>query len=378
MLVRLSTASLFFAALANVSQAAPDYAPLMPKAVSSVMIDLAQAGPRIVAVGERGHVLYSDDQGESWTQGKMPFLRMLTAVYFIDDKEGWAVGHQSMVFHTTDGGETWSAQLEGFEFQRQVNIDNLASTERAYKALSAELIETSNEGRELELEDALFAMEDAQYYAEQAPAPTNLHDVLFLDQNRGWAVGAFGRLVQTTDGGKSWIDVMQLVSTVEGFHFNAIAATRAGELIIAGEGGVLFRSMNAGASWEQLDSGHYGSYFGIVHDEINGLTTAFGLGGAIFQSPDFGSSWTQLDSHLTSALAGGAVTADGKTVLVGVGGLMLTIDGSDLTTYPQSDRKSLSTVLPLGEDNYILAGVGGVKRAHLDGPGSGNGEADKR
>jgi photosystem II stability/assembly factor-like uncharacterized protein len=273
-----------------------------------------------------------------------------------------------MIFNSTDGGETWARQLEGYSFQGQVNVDNLARTERAYAELSAELTENPDEDRELELEDALFAWEDAQFYAEEAPVPTNLHDVLFLDQNRGWAVGAYGRMVQTTNGGKTWVDASHLVATEEGFHFNAIAATRAGELIIAGEGGVLFRSMDAGASWEQLDSGNYGSFFGIVHDEINGLTTTFGLGGAIFQSSDFGSSWQQRDSQVASALAGGAVTADGKTVLVGVGGLILILGATDasLKSLPQSDRKSLSTILPLGPDNYILAGAGGLKRAELN------------
>ena len=361
------TAALLAVFLPALSQGATEYAPIMPKAVSSVMIDLAKAGSRIVAVGERGHVLFSDDQGDNWTQGKMPFLRMLTGVHFVDNQLGWAVGHQSMIFHTTDGGETWTRQLEGFDFQRQVNTDNLARSEQAYKKLSAELNENPSEGRELELEDALFAWEDAQFYAEEAPVPTNLHDVLFLDRNRGWAVGAYGRMVQTVDGGNTWIDASHRVATEEGFHFNAITATGTGELIIAGEGGILFRSMDAGDILEQLDSGNYGSFFGIVHDATNGLTTAFGLGGTIFQSSDFGSSWAQRNSHVTSALAGGAVTSEGKLLLVGAGGLLLTMEATDASPrpFPQSDRKSLSAILPLDPDNYILAGAGGVKRAQL-------------
>ena len=349
------------------TQAAPEYAPIMPKAKTSLLIDLAAVGSRVVSVGERGHVLFSDDKGESWVQGKMPFLRMLTGVSFVNEKLGWAVGHQSMIFHTTNGGETWALQLEGFNFQRRVNTDNLARAEQAYAELSAQLGVTPDQGRELELEDALFALEDAQFYAEQAPVPTNFHDVLFLDQNRGWAVGAFGRLVQTTDGGKTWVDITHLVATEEGFHLNAITANHAGALLIAGEAGVLFRSLDDGRSWLQLDSGNDGSFFGITHSEVSGVTTTFGLGGSVFQSTDFGDSWVQLDSGITSALAGGAITANGNTVLVGTGGLILTINGKDssITAHPQSDRQSLSAVLPLSSGGYILAGTGGVKRVQL-------------
>ena len=75
-----------------------DYAPIAPKALASTMIDIERAGERLVAVGERGHVLYSDDRGENWQQGKMPFRRMLTGVHFTDSRHGWAVGHQSMIF----------------------------------------------------------------------------------------------------------------------------------------------------------------------------------------------------------------------------------------------------------------------------------------
>ncbi|WVM93430.1 hypothetical protein ULG90_05695 [Halopseudomonas pachastrellae] len=33
--------------------------------------------------------------------------QLLTAVYFVDDKRGWAVGHDSLILNTTDGGATW-------------------------------------------------------------------------------------------------------------------------------------------------------------------------------------------------------------------------------------------------------------------------------
>jgi photosystem II stability/assembly factor-like uncharacterized protein len=348
--------------------AEPEYAPIMPKAISSTLIDVAYAGSRrVVAVGERGIVLYSDDQGENWQQGKMPFFRMLTGVSFIDDKRGWAVGHQSMVFHTRDGGETWERQLDGFRFQEKANVDNLRRTRAAYEALAAELEENPDASRELELEDALFAFEDAQLYMEEPLVPTNLHDVWFLDDSHGWAVGSFGRLIETSDGGASWVDSSHLVATQDGFHLNSITGTGDGKIIIVGEGGVVFRSTDVGKTWAQIDSGFYGSFFGSVYDPVNNLVTAFGLAGALYQSRDFGLTWNKLDGGVQGSLAGGTVTAQGNTVLVGPGGLVLIMNGADASVqqHAESDRMNHSAVLHLAENDYILVGAGGVKRAKI-------------
>ena len=43
-----------------------------PLAVRALVNGLAIAGTRIVAVGQRGHVLLSDDAGKSWQQAEVP------------------------------------------------------------------------------------------------------------------------------------------------------------------------------------------------------------------------------------------------------------------------------------------------------------------
>ena len=361
-------AALFIGTSVAVAEAQLQYSPIMPKASRSTLIDVERAGKRIVVVGERGIVLYSDDRGESWQQGKMPFFRMLTGVSFADDKQGWAVGHQSMVFHTRDGGETWERQLDGFRFQEKANADNLRRTRSAYETLAAELAATPDASRELELEDALFAFEDAQLYMEESVVPTNLHDVWFQDEQQGWAVGSFGRLIETRDGGKSWSDLSHRVATPDGFHLNSITGTGNGEIIIAGEGGVIFRSMDTGETWEQMDSGFYGSFFGVVYDPLNTVTTAFGLAGALYQSQDFGRSWKKMPGKIQGSLAGGTVTAQGNTVLVGPGGLVLIIDGGNSTVRQQveSDRMNHSSLLQLEGGDFIVVGAGGVKRVQIN------------
>src|SRR5690554_634705 len=61
-------------------------------APSNLLNDAVRAGDRIVAVGERGHIIYSDDGGKSWEQGSVPVSVTLTAVDFGTETHGWAVG----------------------------------------------------------------------------------------------------------------------------------------------------------------------------------------------------------------------------------------------------------------------------------------------
>src|SRR5699024_10076488 len=84
-------------------------------APENLLNDVARAGDRIVAAGERGHIIYSDDGGESWTQADVPVSVTLTGLSFASDTEGWAVGHSGVVLHSDDAGETWTLQLTGIK-----------------------------------------------------------------------------------------------------------------------------------------------------------------------------------------------------------------------------------------------------------------------
>lgn len=344
------------------------YAPIAPKALTSTMIDIERAGGRLVAVGERGHVLLSDDKGESWQQGKVPFRRMLTGVHFADAQRGWAVGHQSMIFHSEDGGQTWERQVDGFAFQQKFNEENVLRTREAHEALSVELEANPDPSRDLELEDALFAFEDAEFALEEPPSPTNFHDVWFLDRDNGWAVGAFGRMAETHDGGKTWLDTSHRVQTPDGLHLNAITGTSRGEIFMTGESGVIFRSLDSGTTWEQMDVGYYGTFFGVTFDPVNDVLRVFGLGGALYQSPDKGLTWEAVESPVPATFAGGSVTPDGNTVLVGPGGMLFLIDGATgfISAHPQPGRQNFSSALALGSGDFILVGQGGPYRVQVE------------
>ncbi|MDP2228356.1 MAG: YCF48-related protein, partial [Moraxellaceae bacterium] len=167
------------------------------KASRSLLVDIAYAGKRLVAVGERGHVLFSDDQAKTWRQSKVPVSVMLTAVYFANAQEGWAVGHNGVILFSSDAGESWVVQ------RSDKNADD-----------------------------------------ERAGSP--LLDVWFADNQNGFVVGAYGYFLATNDGGLTWSDKSSAINNPEGLHLNAISGVRDGIAVVAGERGVLWRSFDNG------------------------------------------------------------------------------------------------------------------------------------
>ena len=307
---------------------------IAPLAVRSLLIDLAWAGKRVFAAGERGHVLHSADHGRTWQQVQVPGSANLTAIYFSDDRHGCAVGHVEMILCTFDGGANWMLSH--------------------------------------------FAPENTQ----------PLLDVWFADALRGLAVGAYGVIFSTVDGGRVWTQVpfepaplpdAPKVEPEEGdmeaevdlgfeFHLNAIARGPAGGLYLGAEAGRLFRSDDDGSTWRELPSPYDGSFHGLLPLDGESLL-AFGLRGNLFRSDDGGRNWTTIETGTTALLNSGA-RVDAETIVIGgMAGVMLVSrdGGRSFVLTQQDDRKAISAVVPSGDGALIVAGEGGVRRLPLPG-----------
>jgi photosystem II stability/assembly factor-like uncharacterized protein len=299
-----------------------------PLAASSLLLDLAIAGKRYVAVGERGHVLLSDDQGNTWRQAQsVPTRVMLTAVYFADEAYGWAVGHDETILNTIDGGETWTRS----------------------------------------------------HFAPEAQQP--LLDLWFANRVSGIAVGAYGAYFTTNDGGRHWASAKFAAPPPPGaappaegepppdYHLNRIVGVGS-RLFVAAEGGQLYRSDDRGATWRALPSPYEGSFFGLVPIRGEGLL-AFGLRGHLYRSADAGETWHELDSQTTAMLTDGVAVNDLRVVIGGLTGVLL-VSGDAGETFQltqQDDRRGVSALLPGPAGSVVVAGEGGVRIIRL-GDGS--------
>lgn len=282
-----------------------------------LQLDVTHAGNRLVSVGDRGSVLYSDDQGRQWrASSAVPSQQLLTALYFVDADHGWAVGHDAQILATQDGGVHWTLQFED--------------------------------------------------PSRQAP----LLDVWFQDREHGVAIGAYGALVSTEDGGAHWQDHSDTLDNPEQLHLNAITSAKGGALFIVGEAGSLFRSTDQGRVWQRLPLDYQGSLFGVLATAQVNTLLIYGLRGHVYRSTDNGDHWQaiMLPGDQPS-LSGGSLQADGSLVLVGDAGRVLrsTDDGRTFSLIQRPDRLALAGVTGTADGALILVRQDGVLRASASG-----------
>ncbi len=300
---------------------------LAPLAERSLLLDIARAGDRIVAVGDRGHVLISVDDGATWKQVQVPTRAMLTAVSFFDEKFGFAVGHDAVILRTEDGGENWKRI----------------------------------------------------HYAPKEERP--LFDLLIVGRKHVVAVGAYGYYLESNDNGQNWAarELRTLSEPREinannksnaddppdDFHLNEIVAAGPQRWYMAGEAGALYRSNDSGQTWLRLPSPYEGSFSGLISMATDTLVV-YGLQGRVYRSEDGGSDWQRVDTGTRAILTNGLRLTDGRLVLVGLSGAILM--GNNLATrftlHQQKDRRGVSAVLS-GSDALLLVGEGGVRRLPL-------------
>ena len=287
---------------ANPEDLKPRPAEMAPLAARTLLLGIAAAGDHIVAIGDRGIVVTSPD-GTTWTQVQTPVHVTLTALSFADANSGWAVGHDSAILHTADGGKTWALQN----------------------------------------------------YAPVDHKP--LLSVLALDGQRALATGAYGMFLATSDGGAHWAAVNAPTMLDDGLHLNAVIKLNDGTLFIAGETGLLGVSSD-GKDWKRLKLPYDGSLFGALPRGNKGAIV-FGLRGNVFTTDDVrAGKWTRVDTQTTQSMFGGTLLPDGGMALVGADGEILLIDaaGGVRKARGPKDTRSLGS----GTLSGVMAWKGGV------------------
>ena len=316
---------------------APEPAEFQPLATQSLLLDAGQFGDRLIAVGERGYILYSPD-GVVWKQSlDVPVSSTLTALTAAPGGQLWAVGHDNTIITSTDGGESWS--LQNFEAGFEPFLD-----------------------------------------------------VLFVSDRKGFAIGAYGVLMLTSDAGETWeqqdlneqvtgelFDAAELLPEGDDYadqfadlgcyefkecHLNGMVSLGGGRLMIVAERGFGYRSQDGGESWEVFRVPYDGSMFGVI--DVNGrCVLAYGLRGNAFRSCDLGETWRAVRLGTENSIQGAA--RDGRQLmLVGNGGLILLQDGSRKPFVRlSSDGTDLANVVILDRTRWLLLGEEGLQIIRL-------------
>ncbi|MDM0091413.1 MULTISPECIES: YCF48-related protein [unclassified Variovorax] len=333
-----------------------------PRAAQSVQVGIAAQGARLVAVGERGIVLRSEDAGAHWQQAAVPVSVTLTAVQWASETVLWAVGHDGVVLRSEDAGRSWQRRLDGHAANRMA-AQAAAGALDAAKAVRATAPDTAARIRaDQAVERAAFIAADAE--AAEAAGPSRpLLALHFETPAMGWVAGSYGQLFRTVDGGAHWEFVGGRMGNDENLHLHAIHA-RGDTLLIAAEAGRIFRSDDRGAHWRVLDTGAGAALYGVLErrDADGPWLLAYGFGGRLLASRDGGTQWRTLPTDVprptfVAALDDGA----GSALLLGQDASLWRLDGGR-PPRPAGQVKlaRAAAFAGLPEGRFAVAGIGGV------------------
>ena len=299
-------------------------------ASKSLLLDIEQINnTSLVAVGEYGHIINSSD-GKNWHQSNVPVQSTLTSVFFLDESLGWAVGHDATILHTQDGGKNWQIQ----------------------------------------------------YYQPDLEKP--FLDVVFKNAQEGVVVGAYGLMLRTLDGGRTWqnefhqeflladdIDYLNELKAEDeeayldeiAFilpHFNRLVADGR-TMFLLGETGLLAKSNDFGKTWQQYNEIYQGSFFDLGRTKTGNLLVA-GLRGHIFRGINNGTQWSEVNTNTTALLNDVVVTDENRIFILGNSGVLLesSDDGKSYQVLSQKDGKSLIAGVWF-KKQLVVASEAGIK-----------------
>lgn len=278
-----------------------------PLAQRAPLMTAVRAGERIVAAGDFGSILVSDDGGRSWRQAQTPTRATLTALNFVDAQHGWAAGHGGVLLETRDGGAQWTRLAD----------------------LGAEVV------------------------------PFALH---FENGQHGLIVGAFGYAAVTEDGGKHWNPIRISTGEYADQHLYAIFSGPDKRRWITAEGGGLFRPDGEGTAYAPVPLPYKGSIWGGM-TLADGAVLVWGMRGNVLRSEDRGRTWSSVASGTQQALTAGVQLAGGEIVIVGLGGTVIRSrdGGRSFAAHVRPERQSHTALVETRDAllSFTLAGIGG-------------------
>ena len=316
----------------------------------------------------RGNVSHTTDGGETWEQTHIPHAYGWGHIEFIDNEHGWVMSDDSTrgptIYRTTDGGATWSLpnspwQLTADDFCFSDAMNGWAVA--GWGGWST-MIAHSTDGGETW----------STMYLDLPGLDDGLLSVSVPDGVHGWAVGEYGVIMRTTDSGGTWTNELRTatyaglakVSFADLLHGVAVGTYFDWEHSI--RTGYIVRTTNGGIDWMAADS--------VADLMIRGVTLspagfgwAVGEDGLVLRTLDYGASWEQ-QSTPSNEDFNDVKTLDGMTAwAVGSGAIVRTLSGGTFWVLMRTDTIYHLAVCALNSQSVWVAGSDGSVLHSADG-----------
>lgn len=320
--------------------------PVSPAATPRVIASAVdRQGDRLVAVGARGGIFVSEDGAATWAQSASPVAADLVGARIVDATTVWAVGHDGVALRSGDGGRSWLRVLDG----RSV----LALMQQHYGALSA----SGNEPARLLLREVERAAEQS---ATSGVLPSPFFDIWFADAQEGVLVGAFGLILRTRDGGKTWLPIIEHTDNERGYHLYAIQG-QGDERWVAGEQGLLMRWNAAGERFVKVETPYNGTFFGL--SVRPGAIVVYGLRGNAWLSRNNGEAWQKIEVGTDASLVAAQPLDGNRLLLVSQSAQLFVLDLDAATALPLKTSVvpgEVAGAATVGAGRVVLARPGGT------------------
>lgn len=218
----------------------------------------------------------------------------LNSIFFSNSNSGYAIGDNGTIYKTVDAGTTWV----NHSFQTNTSLKDIyfpcSDTGYIVGGSPGIILKTVNQGVDWTI---------VKNY------PNDLSSIYFIDSQTGYVVGTNQLILKTNDGGSTWNEIHSGLGALNEILFTTYDVGYAvGD---SPEGGVIFKTTNAGNSWVQTVFNAYAGNSLTMNaiDFISidtGFVGSFGFTlfpnyqefGDIYITLDGGSNWTKLDASL--------------------------------------------------------------------------------
>lgn len=208
--------------------------------------------------------------------------------------------------------------------------------------------------------------------ARSVPVSSKLTAVSFADAQHGWAVGHWGAILATADGGETW--AVQRLKTDEDRPLLAVHFKDARHGVAVGLWSLVLTTSDGGQTWTEqklppmVKARKADLNLLSLFADSRGTVYATAEQGQVLRSSDQGQSWQYLDTGYKGSLWAGAALPDGGLLVGGQRGtLMRSADGGSTWERVPLQSKSSVTAIAVRESQVTVVGLDGLQLRSSDG-----------
>lgn len=314
---------------------------LKPTGVYEDFLCVKFPGPnRGYVCGSNGYFARSTDGGKTWLKRPTPVNQTIQCMFWIDSLKGYVGGDMGILYFTRDGGDSWEAQYSGYSTNPIMAIYFRDSFHGYLAGGYGFYAYTNNKGK--------------TWTKSNLPSQSWGTGVYFSDSLNGIISARFGTgtLFITKNAGKTWTNISQKENNV----LNGLCFINSAKILCPAQQGAVYNfDLNGKYAYENLTYSHI--YYDIQFRDSNYGIVA-GDNGVIARSLNGGKTWNFTTKWVINKLNMDLFYLDSNHIYVANSHLHLlqtNIQGTRLDTVKYSPT-GVNSVFAI-DSNHVFIGL---------------------